>query len=96
MTRSRDGTNGKVGWPEGRPDYSHFNLEPVETPSGTLVLLHGSNVHGSEPNTSKDARHAYSMHVVEGGPGYKWLKDNWLQRPPDVPFEPLYDDVDPA
>lgn len=96
MTRTTDDTHGAVGWPEGRPDYSDLHLEPLETPAGTLVLLHGSNVHGSEPNTSKEARHAYSMHVVEGGPGYEWLQDNWLQRPPDLPFESLYDDVDPA
>jgi ectoine hydroxylase-related dioxygenase (phytanoyl-CoA dioxygenase family) len=88
--------NGKVGWPEGRPDYSDLHLEPLETPAGTLVLLHGANVHGSEPNVSEKSRHAYSMHVVEGGRGYTWLEDNWLQRRKDMPFEPLFDDVDPA
>jgi hypothetical protein len=36
------------------------------------------------------------MHVVEGGRGYTWLEDNWLQRRKDMPFEPLFDDVDPA
>jgi phytanoyl-CoA hydroxylase len=82
---------GSVHWPQGRPDYSKHDLKPVETPKGTLVLLHGSNVHGSNENTSRASRHAYSMHVVEGAQGTEWLPDNWLQRPPDKPFEPLFE-----
>lgn len=87
---ARDG-HGSVHWPNGRPDYSQHELKPVETPKGTLVLLHGSNVHGSNANTSAASRHAYSMHVVEGGGDVNWLADNWLQRPHNAPFEPLYD-----
>ena len=61
--------------------------------SGTLVLLHGANVHMSFENTSPHSRHAFSVHVAEGAPGYSWPADNWLQRPPELPFEPLYDDA---
>lgn len=89
---TRDGEGG-VAWPEGRPDYSDCDLQPLETKAGTLVLLHGSNVHGSNANTSPESRHAYSMHVVEGAPGHTWLPDNWLQRPAELPFEPLYDET---
>ena len=89
---TRDG-KGSVHWPTGRPDYSQHDLKPVETPKGTLVLLHGSNVHGSNANTSPVSRHAYSMHVVESAHGVEWLPDNWLQRPQDAPFQPLYDDT---
>lgn len=89
---TQDG-RGSVHWPQGRPDYSNLDLKPVETPKGTLVILDGANVHGSDANTSPESRHAYSMHVVEGGPGYTWLPDNWLQRQPDAPFMPLFDDT---
>ena len=46
-------------------------------PSGSLVLLHGANVHFSYSNTSPHSRHAYSMHVIEGAPGTDYLQDNW-------------------
>lgn len=65
---------------------------PVEVPSGSLVVLHGAVVHLSSENTSKKSRHAYTMHVVEGAPSHTWLPDNWLQRPPDMPFEPFYEE----
>jgi hypothetical protein len=45
----------------------------------------------SKENSSPHSRHAYSIHFVEGAPGYRWVPDNWLQRTPDLPFEPLYD-----
>ena len=45
--------------------------------AGSLVLLHGANVHYSNENTSGKSRHAYSVHVVEGGGGMTWPADNW-------------------
>jgi hypothetical protein len=33
--------------------------------------------------------------VVEGAEGYTWDPLNWLQRRPEFPFEPLYDDTAP-
>lgn len=85
-----DGAGG-VTWPAGLPDFSGLSLQPLEVSAGTLVVLHGSNVHGSSKNTSPASRHAYSMHVVEGAGGTRWLPDNWLQRPAERPFEPLYE-----
>jgi phytanoyl-CoA hydroxylase len=46
-------------------------------PAGALVVLHGENTHYSAPNTSPISRHAYSMHIVEGGEGFEWAADNW-------------------
>jgi ectoine hydroxylase-related dioxygenase (phytanoyl-CoA dioxygenase family) len=78
-----------VTWGSGKPDFSDLTLEPLEVKAGTMIVLHGSNVHGSNANTSDISRHAYSMHVVEGD-GAEWLPDNWLQRSDNLPFEPLY------
>ena len=60
---------------------------PVEVPAGALVVLHGENVHASYENRSLKSRHAYSAHFVEQGA--EWSKDNWLQRDPELPFQPL-------
>ena len=57
-----------------------FNTDefvPLEVPSGSLVLLHGANVHFSYENQSGKSRHAYSMHVIEGAPSHKYFPDNW-------------------
>jgi phytanoyl-CoA hydroxylase len=55
--------------------------------AGTLVLLHNALVHYSLENLSDKSRHAYSVHVVEGG--YEYPADNWLQRPQNAPFNVL-------
>jgi phytanoyl-CoA hydroxylase len=83
---------GKTGvtWGSGKPDYSDLALEPLEVKAGTIIVLHGSNVHGSNANTSDISRHAYAMHVVEGESA-EWLPDNWLQRDESFPFQALYD-----
>ena len=74
----------------------HFDLTgavPLEIPAGSLVLLHASLVHYSEANNSDKSRHAYSIHLVEGGKGVRYPADNWLQREPgQPPFPVLYDD----
>ena len=62
---------------------------PLECPAGTLVLIHGSVVHFSEPNTSDKARPAFTMHVVEGDEGVAYPADNWLQFESGV-FPELY------
>jgi phytanoyl-CoA hydroxylase len=59
---------------------------PLETPKGSLVILHSALVHYSAENTSAHCRHAYSVHVVEGSRGVKYPADNWLQRPQEHPF----------
>ena len=51
------------------------------------MVLHGANVHCSYENKSAVSRHAYSVHYVEKEA--QWAADNWMQRPPDMPFEEL-------
>ncbi|KAK9918248.1 hypothetical protein WJX75_002555 [Coccomyxa subellipsoidea] len=68
---------------------SKDDFVPLEVPSGSLVLLHGANVHFSYENTSGKSRHAYSMHVIEGAPSHTYAPNNWLQRKQDFSFEPL-------
>lgn len=62
---------------------------PLEIPKGSLVILHSALVHYSLENTSSTPRHAYSIHVVDGGEGILYPRDNWLQRPPEHPFKPI-------
>lgn len=52
-------------------------LCPVQVKAGSLVLLHGANVHYSNENTSGISRHAYSVHVCEGAGDVSWAADNW-------------------
>ncbi len=59
-------------------------LVPLEAPAGTLVVLHGLLPHWSGPNRSDRSRHAYSVHVIEGGADYP--DNNWLRRPPELPL----------
>eukprot|EP00873_Tetraselmis_striata_P025544 jgi/Tetstr1/445808/TSEL_033449.t1 len=66
-----------------------FDKPPMR--AGSLVVLHGENVHYSSPNTSDISRHAYSMHMVEGAQGVAWAPDNWAQRGADDMWEPLYE-----
>jgi phytanoyl-CoA hydroxylase len=60
------------------------SLVPLEVEAGTLVVLHGRLPHWSGPNRSDRSRHAYSVHVIDGGAAYPAA--NWLQRPPDLPL----------
>lgn len=69
------------------PTYDLDSANPLEVPAGTLVLLHGANVHFSRANTSTKSRHAYSVHFVDGRA--EWLPTNWLQRAAHFPFTPL-------
>ena len=52
---------------------------PIEVKKGSLVLLHGRLPHYSCENKSKNSRHAYSLHIIDGNSVYP--KENWLQRP---------------
>ena len=61
------------------------DLVPIETPTGTLVVLHGLLPHWSDVNRSDASRHAYSLHCIEAGAVYP--ATNWLQR--DQPFRSL-------
>jgi phytanoyl-CoA hydroxylase len=66
------------------PEPGDGRLVPLETPAGTLVLLHGQLPHYSGPNRSPKSRHAYSVHLIEGSASYP--ADNWLQRSDDLPL----------
>lgn len=75
---------------EGEQDsYDLDEFVPVEVAAGSLVLLHGACVHYSKENLSNKSRHAYTLHIVEGNE-CKYLETNWLQRPAEMPFVPLY------
>jgi len=63
-------------WPDVAP-------VALEARRGTLVVLHGLLPHASAPNRSSRARHAYSLHLIDGRADYP--EDNWLQRP-DLPL----------
>jgi phytanoyl-CoA hydroxylase len=78
------GTEFETMSDEPLPEPGDGRLVPFETPAGTLVLLHGQLPHYSGPNHSAKSRHAYSVHVIEGGAAYP--DDNWLQRGDDLPL----------
>jgi phytanoyl-CoA hydroxylase len=86
--RNAAGTGTEFDPPEAVP-FDVAGAVPLETPAGCLVLLHAAVVHFSEANTSPASRHAYSIHVVEGGKGVVYPADNWLQRD-DGAFPALY------
>jgi hypothetical protein len=71
----------QVSFDTPQPSYDLAKFVPLECPAGTLVLLHGENVHYSAENTSPISRHSYSMHVVESAPGVAWSPDNWCVWP---------------
>ncbi|KAF6249728.1 hypothetical protein COO60DRAFT_1706389 [Scenedesmus sp. NREL 46B-D3] len=85
---------GGVGFDGPAPDWSSLmpDFEPIECTAGTLVLLHGENVHYSAENTSPVSRHSWALHVVESAAPYVWAADNWAHRQPEKPWTPLYDE----
>ncbi|KAI1910519.1 Phytanoyl-CoA dioxygenase domain-containing protein 1 [Ophidiomyces ophidiicola] len=57
------------------------DLEVLDVPAGSLVLIHGNALHKSEKNTSEKSRFAYTFHVIEGAEGWEYDDRNWLQPP---------------
>lgn len=57
---------------------------PIPARRGSVLVLHGALPHRSDPNVSPRSRHAYTIHMVDSRAA--WLADNWLQRPPSLPF----------
>eukprot|EP00218_Dolichomastix_sp_CCMP3274_P009839 CAMPEP_0170144250 /NCGR_PEP_ID=MMETSP0033_2-20121228/13382_1 /TAXON_ID=195969 /ORGANISM="Dolichomastix tenuilepis, Strain CCMP3274" /LENGTH=283 /DNA_ID=CAMNT_0010380741 /DNA_START=11 /DNA_END=862 /DNA_ORIENTATION=- len=80
-------SEGGVTFDKDVPAADLTGFTPLEVKAGALVVLHGANVHYSAENTSSASREAYSAHFVESSA--VWSPDNWLQRAPDFPFEPL-------
>ncbi|HEX9447993.1 MAG TPA: phytanoyl-CoA dioxygenase family protein [Dongiaceae bacterium] len=64
-------------------DWDMAGLEWLEVPAGTLIVFSGCFPHLSNANRSSQARHAYTLHVVDGACDYP--ADNWLQRPAEQP-----------
>jgi len=75
--------------PAEKVDLSQEGGVPVECPAGSLVLIHHSVVHWSAANTSSAARHAYTIHIVDGAEGIDYPADNWLQRSDGSPFNAI-------
>jgi phytanoyl-CoA hydroxylase len=66
---------------------SPTELEPLEVPAGTMVILHGLLPHWSDVNRSERSRHAFSLHCISAAADYPaW---NWLQRRADLPLRSL-------
>ncbi|KAN0031821.1 hypothetical protein ACTFIV_005688 [Dictyostelium citrinum] len=60
-------------------EYNKSDFVALECKKGDIILLDGSVVHYSEPNTSPNSRHAYTLHFIEGDNGVIYEKNNWLQ-----------------
>lgn len=76
--RRRDDGQGCEFVPKEPVTWDLSEAVPIECPAGTLVLIHAGVVHYSEDNISADARHAYSIHVIDGKEGVAYPADNWL------------------
>ena len=87
--RNLDTGNGTVFMPPESPNWDLSNAVPLEVGRGTLVILHRALIHFSNENVSEKARHAYSVHVIEGGEGFTYPSLNWLQRPESHPFREI-------
>ena len=79
-----DGTRFEQLDPTPLPEGGSAELVPIETPAGTMVVLHGLLPHWSGPNRSGASRHAYSVHCIDAGARYP--DDNWLRRGPHLPL----------
>ena len=76
-------------FPEAAVPFDLQGAVPVEMKAGGMVVLHAAVVHYSEENHSNLSRHAYSIHVIEGAPGFEYSARNWL-RPGPEGFPALY------
>ena len=63
--------------PPTAEDFDLDKFTPLEMKAGSMVILHGNNIHYSKENTSAKSRHAYSVHYVEGTEDHKWPEGNW-------------------
>jgi phytanoyl-CoA hydroxylase len=64
--------------------WPNADFVPFEVEKGTLIIFDGLFPHGSAANRSAQARHAYSLHVIDGT--CRYLPENWLQRGPGMPL----------
>lgn len=82
FARNAEGTGTVMETFDNTP-YPEEGWVPLEAAPGTLIALHGTLPHRSEPNTSAKSRLAFTLHCIEAEA--KWSETNWLQRP-DMPF----------
>ncbi len=82
FVRNADNT-GTVMQTLDATSYPDEGWVPLEAAPGTLIALHGTLPHRSEPNTSAKSRLAFTLHCIEAEA--EWSDKNWLQRP-DMPF----------
>ena len=82
--RFRRTPDGSTAIEEWAPAPAHGELVPLEVDTGTVVVLDGMLPHRSDTNRSDRSRHAYTLHVIDGRAD--WPDDNWIQRPPELPF----------
>ena len=84
FVRLDDGTTKTNMYDDSAWDLTQMQALPVA--AGSLIVLHGHLPHMSYANNSPHSRHAYTLHLMDkqSQPGY--ARDNWLQRPPEMPF----------
>lgn len=73
----REGRTTRTEVADDRP-WDDARLVPLPARKGAVIVLHGLAPHMSHANRSPTSRHAYTLHVVDGGCAY--LPTNWLQR----------------
>jgi len=65
-------------------DFDLKSMIPLEVKKGGLIILHSRLPHMSYENKSDKSRHAYTLHIMDARS--RFLEDNWLRRPPHLPF----------
>jgi phytanoyl-CoA hydroxylase len=79
----RDGDVTRLRRLDPLPWPTDATAAPVEVRAGALVVFHGRLPHYSAPNRSPVSRHAYTLHVTDGGAAYS--PNNWLRRGANLP-----------
>jgi len=87
---SRDPESKPLIFTADAPNYVPTAFVAAPVAKGSLVLIHGRVVHKSEANRSRNARPAYTFHVIESDK-VTWSNQNWLQPTSNLPFPTLYD-----
>jgi hypothetical protein len=87
LLRAPDG-----GFPEGKPSWDVSKDEGLLPVSGARSCFCIGNVqHGSKREQLQTSRHAYSMHVAEGAPGYQWLPEIGCSARRSIPSKNSHD-----
>jgi phytanoyl-CoA hydroxylase len=90
VLRERFVREGERAWMEALdaspwPAADSVHAVPLEVEAGSLVVFHGLLPHYSAANRSARSRHAYTLHVTDGGSRYS--PRNWLQRGAALPVQ---------